>query len=399
MRIDAHQHFWRLADRAGQWPPAELAVLHRDFGPQDLEPLLAANGVDGTVLVQTLESEADTAYMLDLAARHPFIKAVVGWTDLKAADAPTTIARLAADPKLKGLRPMLQGLAEDDWIDDPALDPAVNAMIAHDLAFDALVLPRHLGPLTAFAARHAGLRIVVDHGGKPPIAEGRLADWRRAMARLSALPNVRCKLSGLLTEAGGRGPEAVRPYAETLLELFGPERLIFGSDWPVLRLAGDYGAWIEQCRDIVPAVHHDAVFGGNAVRFYRIDGGAREPAAARAEQPLPTGSPRRMGMMIGLEPHMVDTYRRLHAAVWPEVLDLIHRCNIRNYTIFLREPENLLFASFDYHGSDFAADMAKMAADPTNRDWWALTIPCQRPLATRKEGEWWAPMDDVFHLD
>jgi L-rhamnose mutarotase len=107
----------------------------------------------------------------------------------------------------------------------------------------------------------------------------------------------------------------------------------------------------------------------------------------------------RMGMMIGLEPDMVETYRRLHAAVWPEVLDLIGRCNIRNYTIFLREPENILFGTFEYHGTDFEADMGRMAADPKNQEWWRLTIPCQRPLVTRKEGEWWASMQEVFHLD
>ncbi|GAB4071329.1 L-rhamnose mutarotase [Ancylobacter sonchi] len=107
----------------------------------------------------------------------------------------------------------------------------------------------------------------------------------------------------------------------------------------------------------------------------------------------------RMGMMIGLEPGMVETYKQLHAAVWPEVLDLITRCNIRNYTIFLREPENILFGTWEYHGSDFEADMAKMAADPKNQEWWKLTIPCQRPLATRKDGEWWAMAEEVFHLD
>lgn len=107
----------------------------------------------------------------------------------------------------------------------------------------------------------------------------------------------------------------------------------------------------------------------------------------------------RMGMMIGLEPDMVETYKQLHAAVWPEVLALLAASNIRNYTIFLREPENILFGTWEYHGTDFAADMAKIAADPTNQEWWKLTIPCQRPLTTRKEGEWWATMDEVFHLD
>jgi L-fuconolactonase len=272
MLIDAHQHFWRIADRAGQWPPPSLAAIHRDFLPQDLEPLLAAAGIGGTVLVQTMESEADTAFMLDLAARHSFIKGVVGWTELKAHDAPSAIERLAGNKALKGFRPMLQDIAEDGWIADPALAPAVEAMIAHGLAFDALVLPRHLGPLLTFAERHPGLPIVIDHGAKPLIAEGRFTGWRAAMADLAALSHVSCKLSGLLTEAGGGRAEAVRPYAETILELFGPSRVIWGSDWPVLRLAGDHQAWFEQCRAIVPPEHHAAVFGANAIAFYRLDG-------------------------------------------------------------------------------------------------------------------------------
>ncbi len=140
----------------------------------------------------------------------------------------------------------------------------------HFLAFDALVLPRHLAPLRTFAERHPALRIVIDHGAKPEIARGRFADWRRDMAALAAFRHVSVKLSGLLTEAGGQPPVAVRPYAETLLDLFGPDRVLWGSDWPVLRLAGEYQTWLDQCRDIVPAEHHDAVFGANAVAFYRL---------------------------------------------------------------------------------------------------------------------------------
>ena len=274
MRIDAHQHFWRIADRAGQWPPAALSAIYRDFMPDDLRPHLAENNIEGTVLVQTMECAADTAFMLDLAARHVFIKAVVGWVDLKAPDAPASIAQLARAPKLRGLRPMLQDIADEAWIADRALDPAVAAMVAHELAFDALVLPRHLPHLSHFARRHPGLRLVIDHGAKPAIVEGRLADWRRAMADLAACPNVTCKLSGLLTEAGGHRPESVRPYAETILDLFGPNRVIWGSDWPVLTLATDYRAWFEQCRAMVPKEHHSAVFGGNAAVFYRLNAAA-----------------------------------------------------------------------------------------------------------------------------
>lgn len=276
MRIDAHQHFWRIADRQGHWPPTELEAIHRDFLPEDLQPFLSNAEIDGTVLVQTMENAADTAFMLDLADQTSFILGVVGWTDLKAPDAPAAIARLAKHPKLKGLRPMLQDIADDSWIGGAMLKPAISAMIEYGLVFDALVLPRHLHALLDFARRASRLPIVIDHCAKPLIAEGRFVDWYARMKALAELPNVHCKLSGLLTEAGGQKPQAIRPYAETVLDLFGPQRVIWGSDWPVLRLAGDYQAWLAQCRDIVPVEHHHAVFGGNATRFYNLGGKRRQ---------------------------------------------------------------------------------------------------------------------------
>lgn len=270
MIIDAHQHFWLMKNRQGQWPPPELAAIHRDFLPADLAPHLGATGVTGTVVVQSLPGVDDTRYMLDLADRHDFILGVVGWVDLKAADAAAVIAEFAAQPKLKSLRPMLQDLPGDGWIDDPALDPAVEAMRKADLAFDALVLPRHLEHLEKFARRHPDLPIVIDHGAKPIIADGLYTDWRRAMVRIADLENVSCKLSGLLTEAGSQKPQAVRPYAETILELFGPDRVMWGSDWPVLNLVSDYKAWFEQARLIVPDAAWSRVFGGTAKQFYRL---------------------------------------------------------------------------------------------------------------------------------
>ncbi|WP_165222559.1 amidohydrolase family protein [Affinirhizobium pseudoryzae] len=270
MIIDAHQHFWLMKNREGQWPPPELAAIHRDVLPADLEPHLAATGVQGTVLVQSLPSIEDTRFMLDLAERHDFILGVVGWVDLKAPDAPARIAELARHPKLKGLRPMLQDLAEDGWIDDPALDPAIAAMLEADLRFDALVLPRHLAALEAFARRHPDLPIVIDHAAKPVIAKGLYSDWRHSMARLAELANVWCKMSGLLTEAGDQRPEAVRPYAETVLDLFGVDRVMWGSDWPVLSLAGTYDGWFDQARAMVPEAALQDIFGGNAQRFYRL---------------------------------------------------------------------------------------------------------------------------------
>jgi L-fuconolactonase len=275
MLVDAHQHFWRLADRHGAWPPPDLAAIYRDFFPPDLAPLLAQHGVARTVLVQSMPNEDDTRFMLGLAHAHPFIGGVVGWTDLKAPDAPQRIAALAADPLLKGLRPMLQDIEDDGWIADPALAPAVAAMLRHGLSFDALVLPRHLPALYAFAQRHPDLPIVIDHGAKPLIATGVLEPWRADIARLAALPQVSCKLSGLVTEAGADWDvDRLRPYVDHLLAGFGPRRLIWGSDWPVLNLAADYARWLAACASLLdglPEADRQAVFGLNALRFYRID--------------------------------------------------------------------------------------------------------------------------------
>lgn len=270
MVIDAHQHFWLMKDRKGGWPPPELAAIHRDFLLADLTPEIEAAGVEGTVLVQSDPSVEDTRFMLGLAETNEAILGVVGWVEMKAEDATAVITDLAKSPKMKGLRPMLQGIADPDWIDDPALEPAVEAMMAHHLVFDALVLEPHLSALHAFARRHPGLPVVIDHGAKPRIASGHYRDWRHAMLRLAELDNVCCKLSGLLTEAGDQKPEALRPYIETILDLFGADRVIWGSDWPVVNLAGSYAGWIEQCREIVPKLDHEAVFGGNARRFYRL---------------------------------------------------------------------------------------------------------------------------------
>lgn len=274
-RIDAHQHFWRLAARAGNWPPAELAAIHRDFLPSDLAPQLQAHGISGTVLVQSLPSVADTEFLLRLAHDTPFVLGVVGWVDLKAADAASQIAALARDAHLKGLRPMLQDLADERWIDDAALAPAIQAMLRCGLSFDALVLPRHLPALLAFAQRYPALPIVIDHAAKPPIASGDYAAWAADLGRLAALPQVYCKLSGMVTEAG---PEwtlaALRPYVGFVLEAFGPRRVIWGSDWPVLNLATDYAGWIaasERLLDGLDEQEKAQVFGLNAQRFYRLD--------------------------------------------------------------------------------------------------------------------------------
>jgi L-fuconolactonase len=274
MRIDAHQHCWQLAARVGSWPPPSLAAIHRDFAPADLAPLLAEHDIAGTVLVQSLPSSADTDYLLALAEKTSFIRAVVGWTDLLAKDAPAAIARLASHCKLKGLRPMLQDLDDDAWIANLALAPALASMAAHGLRFDALVLPRHLPALLQCARDFPALPVVIDHAAKPPIADAAFGHWREHMAQLAALPNVHCKLSGLVTEARpGWNVDDLRPYVAHVLEVFGAQRVIWGSDWPVVDLAGGYGAWLAASETLLAHLDQqdrDDIFGLNACRFYGL---------------------------------------------------------------------------------------------------------------------------------
>ncbi|WP_044559036.1 amidohydrolase [Azospirillum sp. B4] len=277
--IDAHQHVWRLGRHGHSWPTPDLTPIHRDHEMTELAALAGPLGITGSVLVQSQPCDADTDFLLDEAARHPFVRGVVGWADLKAPEAPGRIAALATKPKMRGLRPMLQSLPVD-WITDPAVDPAIRAMVVHGLTFDALVLPPHLPALLGFARRHPDLPLVIDHSAKPLIARGEIDAWAAGMRDLAALPQVHAKLSGLLTEAGDRATaDALKPYVDLLLDAFGPDRLMWGSDWPVLNLAGDYAAWLGMAQDLVPAEAHAAIFGGTARRFYRLQAASHRPDA------------------------------------------------------------------------------------------------------------------------
>jgi L-fuconolactonase len=276
MHIDAHQHYWDPARGDYEWLTPELKLLYRPFGPSDLAPLREAAGVARTVVVQAAPSIDETRYLLDLARHEASIAGVVGWAPLLLPTGPAVIDAFAHEPKFKGVRPMLQDLPDDTWIANPDLAPAINALIAHDLAFDALIYARHVEPFETFAMRFPALRIVIDHGAKPPIRYGRAGfqNWLDAITRLAQLPNVHCKLSGLVTEAAfGWTAATLQPYVGHLLASFGPARLMWGSDWPVLDLNGDYGQWHAVSDRLLAALsgsERDAVFGGNATAFYRL---------------------------------------------------------------------------------------------------------------------------------
>lgn len=275
-QIDAHQHYWNPSRGDYGWLTPAMPALYRTFGPDDLAPLRARCGVTRTVVVQAAPTVEETRYLLALARDDASIAGVVGWVPLDDPRAPDLIAELARDPKFRGVRPMLQDLPDDDWIASAGTSRAVEALIAHDLAFDALIFTRHANALETFLARHPALRVVIDHGAKPPIRDGKAgwSAWADAVTRLARFPQVCCKLSGLATEAApGWTDTTLRPWIEHLLAAFGARRLMWGSDWPVLNLAGDYDGW-HACAQRLTAplaqAERDALFGGNAAAFYRL---------------------------------------------------------------------------------------------------------------------------------
>lgn len=270
--IDAHHHVWRVNRGDYGWLTPDLLIC-RDYGLEDLRPLLGDIG--GTILVQAAPTEAETTFMLDVARESEgLIRGVVGWADFAAADAPDRIAAAATEPLLKGLRPMLQDIVDADWILRPAIESALRALAAYGLRFDALIQPRHVRVILQLAHAHPELPIAIDHGAKPDIAHGAFEPWATEMALLARETPAVCKLSGLVTEAGpGWTVEDLRPYVEHLLRIFGPKRLMWGSDWPVVNLAGGYTRWRDAALVLLSGLsgsEKEAILGGTARRFYGL---------------------------------------------------------------------------------------------------------------------------------
>ncbi|MEP3298163.1 amidohydrolase family protein [Tateyamaria sp.] len=276
MKIDAHQHFWALERGDYGWLTPELAPLYRDFLPDELSPILRANGVEGTVLVQAAPTVAETEFLLGLADNISFILGVVGWVDFDATDATAQIAQHATHPKLVGLRPMIQDIPDVNWMLSTDHARIFEVMANADLVFDALVLPKHLPNLRTLLANHPKLRVVIDHAAKPDIATGDFDDWSVNMALLAKETTAYVKLSGLVTQAQKDWSVAqLQPYVDHLLEQFGPTRIIWGSDWPVCTLASTYDAWraaADQLLNGIDGSERDAIFGENAARIYKIEG-------------------------------------------------------------------------------------------------------------------------------
>ncbi len=276
MRIDSHQHFWRYNPAEHTWMSEEMAALKHDFLPEDLQPLLASFSLDGCVAVQARQSFAETEWLLSLAVRHDFIRGVVGWLDLCSEHLPKQLERFAANRKLVGVRHVLQDEPDDEFMLRPEFRRGIARLDEFDLAYDLLLLPRHLPVAARLVAEFPEQRFVLDHIAKPGIAGQILSPWREDLNALAAFPNVFCKLSGMVTEANWRDwqPDDFRPYLDAVFAAFGTERLMIGSDWPVCTLAADYPSTLHIVTDYIqhlPPEIQAAIMGETCSSFYRLD--------------------------------------------------------------------------------------------------------------------------------
>ena len=277
--VDAHHHLWDLRVRDQDWitGPA-LAPLRRDFLFSDYQPIAQASRVAASIVVQTVTVPGETPELLALAAANDLLAGVVGWTDLTAPDIADRLAALtemAGGGKLVGIRHQVQHEPDPGWLTRPDVLRGLAAVADAGLAYDLVITAGQLGPAAPAAASLPGLRFVLDHLGKPPVASGRIQPWARDLRALAALPNTACKLSGLVTEADWHGWQVadLRPYADVALDAFGPSRTMFGSDWPVCTLAARYGDVLEAARDLTAQLSRDeqaAVFAGTAASVYGL---------------------------------------------------------------------------------------------------------------------------------
>lgn len=285
MRIDAHHHVWDLARRPQPWLGApELGVIRRDFGLADLAPVARAAGIERTVLVQVLPDLAETREFLALAAADDLVAGVVGWADLTAPEVADTLSGLrqgAGGELLVGVRHLVQGEADPAWLARPDVRRGLRAVGAAGLCYDLLTLPHQLPAAIETVRALPEVSFVLDHLSKPPIARAELEPWAGRLRELAREPNVSCKLSGLVTEADpDRWTVAdLRPYAEAALDAFGPERLMFGSDWPVCLVAAFYEQVVSTADELTEHLEpHERVrvFGGTAARVYGLSGAGEE---------------------------------------------------------------------------------------------------------------------------
>jgi L-fuconolactonase len=272
MRVDAHQHFWSVARSDYGWLTPDVGSIYRNFLPADLAPLIARHGITRTVLVQAAPTVGETDYLLALADATPFVGAVVGWIDFAEPRHRRHLERFSRHPKFRAVRPMIQDLSDDGWALRSELAWAFDAVTELGLHFEFLGKPKHLDVAAELLRRRPGVPVVLDHCLKPAIRNRAFEPWASKIAAIARDSTAVCKLSGLATEAApGWTTDDLKPYVEHVVAAFGPDRVMWGSDWPVLELNGSYDSWMVATLALIgahPGV--DAMLGGTAARVYRL---------------------------------------------------------------------------------------------------------------------------------
>ncbi|MDX1954177.1 MAG: amidohydrolase family protein [Chitinophagaceae bacterium] len=273
--IDAHQHFWNYDPVRHDWIGEDMKMIRRDFQPMDLKELYAKNGVSACVAVQADQSEAETEMLLAYAKAHDFIKGVVGWVDLRGEELDDRLSYYSSFPKLKGFRHVLQN-EEPSFMLDPDFLRGIGLLQKFDLAYDLLIFPHHLDAAIEMVGHFPEQRFVVDHLAKPLIKKREIREWKEKMKVLSTHPHLYCKISGMVTEAEWDNwkSDDLLPYLEAVTEIFGPDRLMFGSDWPVCLVASSYDKWlgiVKKFSSSFSPVDQAKIFGGNVNSFYRLN--------------------------------------------------------------------------------------------------------------------------------
>ncbi|MBL4576153.1 MAG: amidohydrolase family protein [Opitutaceae bacterium] len=283
MRIDAHQHFWQRDRFQYPWLTKELTNLQRDFAPEDLHPLLQKNAIDMALVVQTLNSLEETYWFLQLAEKNPFIGGVIGWVDLSDPLIGEQLAEFQSSKNLVGIRHQVHDEPDGNWLLHDDILSGLQALADHSLPYDLLIRPTHLPLCTELAKTLPSLSLIVDHIAKPGIAQKQWEPWAEDIAQLATLPNVSCKVSGLITEADWSSwkPEDLQPYVEHICHSFGSDRIMFGSNWPFCLLAGSYDHVIETITVLIDQIddsYSAGFWGNNATRIYNLQSETKESA-------------------------------------------------------------------------------------------------------------------------
>ena len=275
MIIDSHQHFWNYEPKKHEWIDDSMALIRKDFTPNDLKLVYKENNIDGCVAVQADQTLEETDFLIDLASKNNFIKGIVGWVDLRAENIEDVLEKYRKPKIVKGFRHIVQGEADPNFLLRPNFSRGISLLEKHNFTYDILVFPHQLGSVLNFVKKFPNQKFVLDHIAKPYIKDGYFEGWATMMTAIGKHENVSCKMSGMVTEADYNTwtPEQIHPYMNTVLEAFGTKRVLFGSDWPVCLVAGNYSKIKKLTTDFISQfsqIEQNSIMGNNAIEFYNL---------------------------------------------------------------------------------------------------------------------------------